>query len=48
MFAQVPEDWAYVIGSDGIFDVLSDQATDASEFGWAPGDLLFTILLTPF
>ncbi|CAJ1352133.1 unnamed protein product, partial [Effrenium voratum] len=21
----VPEDWAYVIGSDGIFDVLSDQ-----------------------
>eukprot|EP00913_Durusdinium_trenchii_P012370 g11612.t1 len=21
----VPEDWAYMIGSDGIFDALSDQ-----------------------
>ena len=25
--AEVPEDWACVLGSDGIFDALSDQAT---------------------
>ena len=32
---EVPDDWAYMIGSDGIFDALSDQAElDKATVDW--------------